>query len=255
MPGVLYLVATPIGNLSDITLRALETLKNVDLILAEDTRVTPKLLKHYDIDTPTLSYHHHSSESKKLQILKRLLDSQNLALVTDAGTPGLSDPGNELVNFIYNNLSNATGLPFAEILADPTKRGPSKDFEKGSQELVRVIPIPGPSSLTAAISVSGFNLSKFIFLGYFPKKKKSKIIKLLKNTNLPAIYFDSPHRLVKNLELIKEQVGNREILIARELTKLYETLYRGTISQVIKKLHNNLKGELVVIINKRTLDK
>lgn len=247
MTGILYIVSTPIGNLADITFRAIEVLKSVDIILAEDTRVTKKLLSHYQIKTPLLSYHHHSSDSKKLQILNKLISGQNLALVTDAGTPGISDPGNELIDFIYRNSQ----YQHASRLAAP--KGPTKERGPDIGKL-HITPIPGPSALTAAASISGLNLSQFTFLGYFPKKKKTKFIKLLIANQWPSIYFDSPYRVVKNLEFLYQQIGDREVMIARELTKLHETTYRGTISQVIKQLQNKtVKGEIVVIISNKTI--
>jgi 16S rRNA (cytidine1402-2'-O)-methyltransferase len=218
--GTLFVVATPIGNLSDITFRAIETLKSVDIILAEDTRVTSKLLNHYDIDTDTLSYHQHSSDNKKLKILNFLNQGKNLALVTDAGTPGISDPGPELINFIYTNNPQ-----------------------------IRFIPIPGPSSLTAAASISGFNMSHFLFIGYFPKKQKTRILKLITDATFPVVYLDSPHRLQKNLKLLLDNIGDLDILIARELTKIHEELFRGEISQSFDWLKNSLKGEVIVIVN------
>ncbi|MFH1543128.1 MAG: 16S rRNA (cytidine(1402)-2'-O)-methyltransferase, partial [Patescibacteria group bacterium] len=152
MFGDLYIVATPIGNLEDITLRALKTLKEVNFILAEDTRVSRKLLMHYEIDIPTLSYHQHSSDSKKFEILKMLLDGKNLALITDAGTPGISDPGNELIDFILEKEPD-----------------------------IKIIPIPGASAITTALSVSGFKAFNYIFLGFLPKKGNTKLFEWLKN--------------------------------------------------------------------------
>lgn len=245
MPGILYLVATPIGNLADITLRALETLKSVSLILAEDTRVTKKLLTHYRINTKVTSYHQHSPDSKKYEVLNLLLQGQALALVTDAGTPGLSDPGNELIDFL---TANCAEYRHAERLAAP--KGPTKERGPDITQGFAIIPIPGPSALTAAVSVSGFNTNQFTFMGYFPKKKKLKFCRQIVQSQIPAIYFDSPHRLIKNLEYLLEQVGDREIVVARELTKLHETIYRGNISEVILILQTTtLKGELTVIVN------
>jgi 16S rRNA (cytidine1402-2'-O)-methyltransferase len=247
MPGILYIVATPIGNLSDITLRALEILKSVDYILAEDTRVTGKLLDHYAIKNTLKSYHQHTSDNKKLNILNDLLRAKNIALVCDAGTPGISDPGNELINFLYSK-QNLLDQPFAETLAAPSE--PSKSFKKG--DVINVIPIPGPSSLTAAISVSGFDMSRYLFIGFFPKKKKTKLLKFLAASNLAFVYFDSPHRVIKNLGFIAQQFGDKEVLVARELTKLHETLYRGNISEIHSKLQAvQLKGEVVVIVSNK----
>lgn len=218
--GNLYIIATPIGNLSDITLRALEILKSVDLILAEDTRVTSKLLYHYDIDNNIKSYNQHSTINKKLEILNYLNQGKNLGLVTDAGTPGISDPGNELIQFISENNPQ-----------------------------IRIIPIPGPSSVVTAASVSGFKMGEFIFIGYFPKKKQSRTLKLITTSKIPIVYLDSPNRLVKNLETISTFVKNRQIFVARELTKIHEEIFRGTVLDVLDKLSNtNPKGEVIVII-------
>lgn len=247
MPGRLYIIATPIGNLSDISERALGTLQSVDLILAEDTRVTQKLLSKYDIKTKALSYHHHSPESKKLEILNRLQMGESLALVTDAGTPGISDPGNELLDFLYSNSRVTTMSPFAGILADSER--PSKNSEKGDEEGTQIIAIPGPSSLSTALSICGFNTSKFIFAGFFPKKKANKWVNTYFTQSITTIYFDSPHRLIKNLEKLHTEIGDKRVFVARELTKLHEETYRDHITKVIEKLKtSNPKGEVVVVI-------
>ncbi len=221
MSGVLYIVATPIGNLDDITLRARKILKEVDLILAEDTRVTKKLLIHYDIDIPIVSYHQHSSDDKKLEILARLTQGENIALVSDAGTPGISDPGNELIDFLL-------------------EREPS----------IKIVPIPGASAITTALSTCGFRADKFIFLGFLPKKKKNKLYEWLKTSKMTFAFYESPHRLLKTLGELKERFGGeRRIFIARELTKLHETLYRGTIKEVLEKISAKaVRGEIVVVV-------
>ena len=220
MPGTLYIVATPIGNLKDITLRALEVLRRSDFILAEDTRVTKKLLIHYDIQIPVLSYHQHSQEQKRNEILRLLVEDKNLALVSDAGTPGISDPGNELIAFL--------------IEKEPD---------------IKIIPVPGPSALTTALSVSGFRADKFVFLGFLPKKKRSKLFSWLKEGKYTFCFYESPKRILKTLEVLKEEFSNRKVFIARELTKLHESLYRGGISEVIKGLQKDpVKGEIVVIV-------
>ncbi len=218
--GTLYLVATPIGNLDDISKRALGTLAGVDLILAEDTRVSGKLLGHYGIKTQVASYHQHSGEGKMLEVLSLLLGGKDVALVSDAGTPGIADPGNELVDFINENSE------------------------------VQIIPVPGPSAVTAALSVCGFNVSKYLFLGFWPKKKVSKAIKLIKLTKTSLVFFESPHRIVKTLEKLHEAVAQRRVFIGRELTKMHETHYRGSLDEVIIKLKSEkfLKGELVVVV-------
>lgn len=235
MAGVLYIVATPIGNLEDITLRAMRTLMEVDVVLAEDTRVTKKLTdfiisrnslptNHYP---QLLSYHQHSSDERKLEILKMLMDGNSIALVTDAGTPGISDPGNELIQFLLAQMPD-----------------------------LKIVPIPGTSAITAALSVSGFDSSKFLFLGFWPKKKAAKVLGLIKELKLNTVYYDSPFRVIKNLETIKKELGsNIRIVVARELTKIYETVYRGDIGEVIEVLRQKpVKGEIVVILNIDTKD-
>lgn len=227
MSGKLYIVATPIGNLEDITLRTLEVLKKVDLVLAEDTRQTRILLKHYDIDIPILSYFQHSGEKRRLEILNKLIDGNDLALVTDAGTPGISDPGNELIDWLLGYL------PEAEI-----------------------IPIPGASAVTAALSVSGFNVNKFVFLGFLPKKKRNKLFKWLKEGKMSFAFYESPKRLLASLEILSKVFGkHRRVFVAREMTKLHETLYRGKIDDVINELsdgstnaNRSIKGEIVVVL-------
>ena len=228
MTGILYIVATPIGNLEDITLRAIKTLKNVDIVLAEDTRVSKKLLDslysiHHIPSTKLVSYHQHSNETKKLWILNELLGGKDIALVTDAGTPGISDPGNELISYLL--------LHYPDL---------------------KIIPIPGPSAITTTLSVTGFDVNRFVFIGFMPKKKKNKLLTWLKEGKTTFAYYDSPHRVIKNLEEIKTLFGSDiKVFVARELTKIHETLYRGAIDEVIAKLQNDvLKGELVVVVNR-----
>lgn len=221
MIGTLYIVATPIGNLEDMTLRALRVLKEVDLILAEDTRVTSKLTTHYSLTIPITSYHQHSSEKKKLGILGRLVKGDNVALVSDAGTPGISDPGNELIDYLL-------------------EKEPS----------INIVPIPGPAAITTAASVSGFKMSKFLFLGFLPKKKKTKLFEWIKQGKIAFAFYESPNRILKTLDFLEEQLGGeRGILVARELTKLHETLYRGSIKDVREKLgEGKVRGEMVVVV-------
>lgn len=223
MTGTLYIVATPIGNLEDITLRAIKILKEVDIVLAEDTRVTKKLLPS---SVKLISYHQHSSEAKKLRILSELIKGKNLALVTDAGTPGISDPGNELVSFL---------------------------IEKGSN--IKIVPIPGPSAVTAALSVCGFDVSRFTFLGFLPKKKLAKTLNLIVERRIATVFFESPKRIIKTLEKLKKYLGSdRRVFVGRELTKMHETTYRGSLSEVSEKLSNeNIRGEIVVIVEKGKL--
>lgn len=221
MTGTLYIIATPIGNLEDITLRALRILKEVDLVLAENTRQTSVLLNYYDIKVPTLSYFQHSGEGRKLEILSQLLDGKNLALVTDAGTPGISDPGNELIDFLLSY--------------DPN---------------IKIVPIPGASAITTALSVSGFNVNKFLFLGFLPKKKLNKLFDWIKTGKISFAFYESPNRILKTLDLLERTFGKgTHVFIARELTKLHETLHRGTIEEVRDTLDEaKIRGEIVVVV-------
>jgi 16S rRNA (cytidine1402-2'-O)-methyltransferase len=219
--GTLYIIATPIGNLKDITLRALETLKQVDFIACEDTRVTTKLLNRYEIKKPLISYHQHSKLDKIDAIVGKLKEGKNIAQVTDAGTPGISDPGNILVaEAIKNNIDT--------------------------------IPIPGPSALAALISVAGIDMQKFVFLGFPPHKKgRETYFKELAAQKYPVIYYESPYRLLKNLELLAKLAPEKGVIIGRELTKLFEEIIRGKIENVTKSLSQKkakIKGELVVIV-------
>ncbi len=219
--GNLFVIATPIGNLGDITFRALETLKSVDLIACEDTRVTKKLLDHYGIKKPLLSYHQHSQLGKIDAIKSKLEEGLNIALVTDAGTPGVSDPGNQLIE---------------ELL----------------KEDVKIIPIPGPSALATLISVSGIDLQKFIFLGFPPHKKgRETFFKGTIDSQYPVIYYESPYRFIKNLELLKKLECKKKIIIGRELTKIFEEILRGDIDEILlyfKENPSKIKGEFVVIV-------
>ncbi len=226
--SALYIVATPIGNLEDITKRALRILTEVDLILCEDTRTTKKLLEHYQIKTPTLSYHQHSRLQKIDYIINLLKRGKNLALVSDAGTPGISDPGNKLVEKVIESLS----------------------------DLVKVVPIPGPSAVTAAASISGFPVDKFIFMGFPPAKRKRKkffeeIIRQLANLKYPVIFYESPHRILKTLNELKILNQNLRMVVARELTKKFETIYMGNIGKVMEEIEKDkIKGEFVVMVGK-----
>lgn len=221
-------MSTPIGNLEDITLRAISVLRSADFILAEDTRVTRVLLDKYNIPTKTISYHQHSKIQKVDNIIDLLKGGKNLALVTDAGTPGINDPGNYLI------------MKCLEAMPD-----------------LKIVPIPGANAAITALSISGFPSDKFIFLG-FPPHKKGRMtffqrINLLENT---IVFYESKHRIMKAIENLKEfsMIGERQIVIARELTKQFETIYRGTVDQVMLKLNShkdNLLGEFVVIIGPR----
>lgn len=221
-----YIVATPIGNLQDITLRALEILKSVDFVFCEDTRVTKNLLNHYNINTRLESYHKFSDKNKENRIIELLKSGKNIAYVSDAGTPGISDPGEELVKIITDS------------------------FEENIIES-----IPGASSLITALSVSGFNCDRFNFLGFLPHKKgKETILKEIIESRITNIFFESTHRIIKTLEKLKE-LGfgeNRKLVIARELTKKFETIYRGNLKEILNNLKGGVsKGEFVVIIDKK----
>ena len=220
MTGTLYIVATPIGNLSDITLRALETLKTVDAILCEDTRVTGKLLARYEIRKPLISCHEHTDERKLMQIIGRLQKGESLAFVTDAGTPGLSDPGNRLVE-----LALAGGLT--------------------------VIPIPGVSALGAIVSVAGIDMREFVFKGFPPHKKgRETFFKAVAVSEMPVLYYESPHRVLKNLALLRELAPEKKIVLGRELTKMFEEIVRGSIGETLAYFTEHperVKGEFVVI--------
>lgn len=219
----LYIVATPIGNLEDITLRALRILKEADFILCEDTRVTQKLLSRYSVTTPTISYHQHSEEKKYQEIAELLEHNKNLALVTDSGTPGISDPGNELVAFLLEQKID-----------------------------VRVVPVPGPSALAAAASVAGIPMDKFLFLGFPPHKKGRKtFFAKAAQSEVPAIFYESPFRVEKTLKELMDAAGKeREVVVCRELTKQFEAITRGTLEDALKKiLRQPLKGEFVIIMS------
>ena len=214
--STLYIVATPIGNLKDITIRALHVLERVDLILCEDTRVTKKLLSRYNIKTPTQSYHQHSKLKKVNYILNLLRQGKNLALVSDSGTPGISDPGNKLI--------------------------------ERAKDVAEIISIPGSSAVTAAASISEFPMDKFVFMGFPPHKKgRQKFFKEISEYKYPVIIYESPYRILKTLKELSE-LDKFDIIVARELTKKFETIYRGKIKDITKQIKP--KGEFVIVINK-----
>jgi len=220
MKGKLYIVATPIGNLSDLTFRAKETLEMVDLIACEDTRHVTILLNRYDIKKPLLSFHGHSGQTKTDKIMEYLKNGSNVALVSDAGTPGISDPGYVLIQAALENG-------------------------------VDVIPIPGASAVITALCASGLPTDKFLYLGFLPVKKgRQTVFKKIAESEYTVVFYESPHRLKKTLEQLKDYLKpTAKISVAKELTKIYETFYRGSIDDVIKKLPENVKGEYVVIIS------
>jgi len=238
---MLSIVATPIGNLGDITLRALEVLKSADIILCEDTRVTKKLLAHYEITTPTLSYHQHSDEKKVSEILSLIADGKHLALVTDAGTPGISDPGNKLIHDV--------------ISSDPERlkgfEGESRDLDSARND-VAVQPIPGPSAVIAALSISGLPTDKFIFMGFPPHKKgRETFFQEVADAKHTVAFYESNHRIAKAIgQLGKVLESDREVVICRELTKKFETVYRGSIAEVAQMTVVE-KGEFVVLVRGR----
>lgn len=218
MNGNLYLVATPIGNLSDITLRAIQVLKNVDIIAAEDTRHTLKLLNYLEIKKTLISYYKEKEEIKSEVLIKKLLEGKNIALVSDAGTPAISDPGEKIVKqCIENNI--------------------------------KIIPIPGACAFVNALISSGFSTKEFIFIGFLSVNQKEKKNKLseLKNENKTIIFYEAPHKLRGTLECILEIFGNRNIVLAREITKIHEEFIRGKISEIIDSLQE-LKGEFVIVV-------
>jgi 16S rRNA (cytidine1402-2'-O)-methyltransferase len=219
--GKLFVVATPIGNLQDFTFRAVETLNSVHCIFAEDTRTSKKLINHYDIDTKLYSYHDHSSEKEIARLLDILKDQKDVALISDAGTPTISDPGYSLIR---------------ECIS----------------EGIDIVPIPGASALTAAISASGLPSDAFTFIGFLPTKKgRQKKISSIEKLDTTLVLFESPHRLLKTLNQLKEVLGERPIVVARELTKLYEEIIRGNFETAIKYFEaKKIKGEIVIMIGK-----
>jgi len=213
----LHVIATPIGNLEDISLRALRCLREVKLIAAEDTRTTRHLLRAYDIKTPVTSYHEHSKRSK-LDYLLSCLEKDDIALVSEAGTPGLSDPGYELIN-----AAIARGVP--------------------------VLPIPGASAITTALAVSGLPTDQFVYLGFLPRRKgqKRRVLNSVANEPRTIVVFEAPHRLVETLSDIQDTLGNRPLALCRELTKLHEEIFRGKVSQA-REHFTKPKGEFTLVI-------
>ena len=226
MAGTLYVVATPIGNLEDITLRALRVLKEVDLIAAEDTRHTQKLLSHYDIPTPLTSYYDQIEARKAPTLIAKLQSGNTIALVSDAGTPGISDPGYRLV--------------------------------KGAIEAgIQIVPIPGASTLTALLSIGGLPTDRFVFEGFLPAKKgqRQKALQRLKEEERTLVLFESPHRLADLLADLEQICGDRQIVIGRELTKLFEEVLRGTVSALRVFLQTRVvKGEVALLVAGRSAE-
>ena len=218
MSGKLYLVATPIGNLEDITLRALKVLKEVDLIAAEDTRHTLGLLNHFEISKPLISYYKQTEKKKSPILIQKLLDGKNIALVSDAGTPGISDPGEEII-------------------------------KEAIESEIEIIPIPGCVAFVNALICSGFNTKEFMFLGFLSANNKDKKDKLneIKYETKTLIFYEAPHKMKNTLEVMLEILGDREIVLARELTKIHEEFIRGKISTILEQIVD-YKGEFVIIV-------
>lgn len=217
MYGNLFIVATPIGNLDDITYRAVKVLSEVDLIAAEDTRHTLKLLNHLNISKPLISYYKETEKVKAKLIIDKIKEGKSLAVVSDAGTPGISDPGEEVIR-------------------------------KAIEENINIIPIPGACAAINSLICSGFDTREFVFVGFLSAKKKDKRDKLesYKNETKTMIFYEAPHKIIDTLECMKEIFGDRNIVIARELTKIHEEFVRGTISEVLEKIEK--KGEMVIVL-------
>lgn len=219
-PGTLYVVATPIGNLDDLTFRALAVLRDADLVAAEDTRRTRKLLSHFNISVKLLSYREQNRERAGTEILTRIREGYSVALVTDAGTPGISDPGHHLVQVCQSAA-------------------------------VRVVPVPGVNALATALSISGMPLDRFLFEGFLPSRRGVRRNRLAEigTAGLPFIFFESPGRITDTLEDIVEILGDREVLVAREMTKIYEEFLRGMAGEIAMRLKSRqVKGEITVVV-------
>ncbi|MGN1300767.1 MAG: 16S rRNA (cytidine(1402)-2'-O)-methyltransferase [Clostridia bacterium] len=217
MAGKLFLIATPIGNLGDITYRAVKTLEEVDIIAAEDTRHSLKLLNYLGISKPLISYHRHNEDTKTEELIKILKDNKNIGLITDAGTPGISDPGEEVV-------------------------------KEAIKENIEVVPIPGACALINALIASGLNTREFSFYGFLPLDKKLREEKFedIENQNKTVIFYEAPHRLTKTLKEMLSRFGDIEVVIAKELTKIHEGYIRGNISQILELL-DDVKGEYIIL--------
>jgi len=219
-PGTLYVVATPIGNLEDVTLRALRVLKEVGLVACEDTRRTRTLLSHFGIHVPVTSYFEHNKLTKGPAILRALSEGKSVALVTDAGTPGISDPG-----FLLVQAARAAGVP--------------------------VVPVPGPSAVIAALSAAGVPADRFVFEGFLPVKPGRRLHRLeaLRDLEMTVVCYESPHRILASLEAIAQVYGDREIVAAREMTKQFEEIVRGTARQLAERFAaGRVRGEFTLII-------
>lgn len=216
---MLYIVATPIGNLEDITLRAIRTLKEADFVIAEDTRHSGILLKKYEITTPLLSFHAHSAEAQMEKLLALLAEGRSLALISDAGTPGISDPGYKLI---------------------------SSAIERG----IQVTGIPGPSAVINAVVMSGLGSHRFLYLGYLPLKKgRKRMIQSLKESPYTIVLYEAPHRIERTLNELHETLGNRKIAVCREMTKMFEEVFRGSTDGAIKHFSvHKPRGEFTIVL-------
>lgn len=227
MPGTLYLVATPIGNLADITHRALQVLADVDLIACEDTRHTHKLLNHYGIKTKTISYHEHNEQQRAAELIERLKHGDDVAVVSDAGTPSISDPGFRLVRAAIENE-------------------------------IPVVPVPGPSALISALIAAGLPTDEFFFAGFMPSRTNARRARLAELQSVPGtlIFYEAPHRLAATLKDAYEILGDREAVVARELTKMHEEIRRGRLSQLTADYTDktDIRGEIVVLIDRTVID-
>ena len=219
MKGNLYVISTPIGNLGDITLRAVETLKEIDLIAAEDTRHTLKLLNHLEISKPLISYHRHNENYKTEILIEKLNKGENIALVSDAGTPGICDPGEEVI-------------------------------KKCIEEEIVVIPIPGACALVASLICSGLDTKEFCFLGFLPLNKKLRKQKMdnIEKESKTIVLYEAPHKLKTTLKELEKLLKDRKVVLAKEITKMHEEFIRGTTNEVLANLPENVKGEHVIII-------
>ncbi len=220
MKGTLYIVSTPIGNLEDITLRALRVLKEVDVIAAEDTRHSSKLLNHYSIAKPMISYWSEKEKVRSEEIIERLHSGQSVALISDAGTPGISDPGSVLI-------------------------------QRAIEEGMDIVPVPGPSALTAAISISGLSIKEFIFVGFLPPKKsqRQKALNDLAAEKKTMVFYEAPHRIMETLGDMNDIFGERRAVVVKEITKLYEEVLRGSLPEITEMLYEKtIAGEYVVLV-------
>lgn len=222
--GKLYICPTPIGNLEDITLRTLRILREVDIIACEDTRHSLRLLNHYEIKKPLTSYHEHNIREKGPELVQKLIEGNNIAIITDAGMPGISDPGQDLIKLAI-------------------------------EEDIEVVALPGPTASITALVVSGLNTDKFVFEGFLPSKKKDRVkaLEALADEKRTIIFYESPHRVISSMEDMVEILGNRKIAVCRELTKHYEEILRGSFETALERFNQSeIKGEFVIIVEGNT---